>query len=296
MPIKFSLVMGTVGRTDEVTRFLTSLSTQPQAGECELIVVDQNTDDRLEPVLSPFRSMLDIQHLRSPPGLSRARNVGLQHIRGDIVAFPDDDCWYPPGLLTRVLETFAQHPEVDVVTGRFTNEQGQTEGRWLTHAQTLTPYSVWRGAISFSIFLKRPVVDRLDGFDERLGVGAGTPWGAGEETDYLLRTMRSGAQVRYDPDLCLGHPTKTASFDAAAVARHCRYESGFGYVMRKNRFPSWYLPATMARTFCGTLIALASLNRPKAAFKWASLWSRAQGWRQAGQVPPPQDARPASQT
>lgn len=276
--MKFSLVMGTVGRTGEVTRFLQSLAAQELVRDCELIVVDQNPDDRLVPILDAFRDRIEIQHLRSEAGLSRARNVGLRHITGDIVAFPDDDCWYPPQLLTRVRDTFSQQASMDVLTGRFTDENGRSEGRWLTTTQWLTRYSVWRGAISFSIFAKRAVVDGIHGFDERLGVGAGTPWGAGEETDFLLRAMASGARVRYDIDLCLGHPTKTQAFDAAAVARQCRYEAGFGYVMRKNRFPAWYLPLTVMRTMAGTVLALARLNPGQAKFKWNSSQSRVRGW------------------
>ncbi len=40
--------------------------------------------------------------LRSPRGLSRARNEALPRLEADVVAFPDDDCEYPDDLLERV--------------------------------------------------------------------------------------------------------------------------------------------------------------------------------------------------
>ena len=48
--------------------------------------------------------MLRLELVESARGLSRARNAGLRMIAGDIVSFPDDDCWYPPDLLQRVAD------------------------------------------------------------------------------------------------------------------------------------------------------------------------------------------------
>ena len=36
-------------------------------------------------------------------------------------------------------------------------------------------------------------------FDVRLGVGAPTPFGSGEEADYLLRGVEKGLSARYFP-------------------------------------------------------------------------------------------------
>lgn len=99
--LQFSLVLATVGRTHEVERLLCSLDRQ-EGATFELIVIDQNIDGRPVPYLEPRKTKYPIVHVRSQPGLSRARNLGLRHVSGSIVAFPDDDCWYPDGLLRRV--------------------------------------------------------------------------------------------------------------------------------------------------------------------------------------------------
>ncbi|MGA8056526.1 MAG: glycosyltransferase family A protein, partial [Burkholderiales bacterium] len=77
LELRLSLVLATVGRTDEAARFLASLDRQG-VGDIELVVVDQNEDDRLVPLLAPYRDRFTVRHLRSAPGLSRARNVGLR--------------------------------------------------------------------------------------------------------------------------------------------------------------------------------------------------------------------------
>jgi hypothetical protein len=56
-------------------------------------------------------------------------------------------------------------------------------------------------------------------FDESLEVGAGMSWGAGEETQYLLRDLRSGSHIERNRDVVPHHPVKTGLFDHAARER-----------------------------------------------------------------------------
>ena len=105
--MRFSLVVATLGRTTELQKLLKSLDQQTHR-DFEIIVVDQNTDDRLLPVLSTFENRMEVRRLISVPGLSRARNVGLGTITGNVVCFPDDDCWYPSDLLARLNQLFCR--------------------------------------------------------------------------------------------------------------------------------------------------------------------------------------------
>lgn len=276
--MKFSLILATVGRSEEVARFLASLDAQDYR-DFELIVIDQNDDERLTPLLKVYRDRFKFLHVRSARGLSRARNVGLKLAGGDVIAFPDDDCWYPAGLLAKVAGVLEADPGIDGVTGRFTDGDGRTEGRWLDRSMPLNRYNIWRGAISFSIFLRRRVVDAVGQFNDSLGVGAGTPWGASEETDYLLRSLQHGFKLKYLHDLVLHHPVKTVHFDEGACNRQQKYEAGIGRVMRMNDYPFWYFPAACLRTCCGIVLALARGDLPRARFKYVSVMARMRGWR-----------------
>lgn len=276
--MKFSLILATVGRSEEVARFLASLDAQDYR-DFELIVIDQNDDERLTPLLKVYRDRFKFLHVRSARGLSRARNVGLKLAGGDVIAFPDDDCWYPAGLLAKVAGVLESDSGIDGVTGRFTDGDGRTEGRWLDRSMPLNRYNIWRGAISFSIFLRRRVVDAVGQFNDSLGVGAGTPWGASEETDYLLRSLQHGFKLKYLHDLVLHHPVKTVHFDEGACNRQQKYEAGIGRVMRMNDYPFWYFPAACLRTCCGIVLALARGDLPRARFKYVSVMARMRGWR-----------------
>ena len=118
--MRFSLIMATRDRLEEIKRFLQSLAEQ-ESFDIELIVVDQNPDDRLVELLNAYRRQFSIVHLKQlSTGASRARNQGLAHSSGDIVGFPDDDCAYPPCFLGKVSHFF-QHEKWDGLSVRIRN-------------------------------------------------------------------------------------------------------------------------------------------------------------------------------
>jgi len=121
----FDLVVATVDRVAELERLLESLERQRHRA-FRVLVVDQNHDGRLEPVLErPWT--YEVTKLRSPErGLSRARNAALGLLGAELVAFPDDDCVFPEDLLERVARRFRGQPELDALTGRAVDEHGNS--------------------------------------------------------------------------------------------------------------------------------------------------------------------------
>ena len=242
----FDLVVATVGRTAELKRFLESLAAQTHR-DFRLLVIDQNEDDRVTALL-PEGS----EHLHAEPGLSRARNAALPHLSADAVAFPDDDCVYPPDLLERVAARLAP---LDGLTGR--------EPWWTTGAAVLTRDNLWNRAISFTIFLKRDVVERVGPFDERLGL----PSSSAEEIDYLIRALDAGARIEYDPTIIVEHPRKRA--DVAT-----RDGESIGYLLRKHRYGRKTVARMLLRPAAGMLV-----HPSRARFHAATLRGRWRGYR-----------------
>ncbi len=266
----FDLVVATVGRVQELEHFLTALEFQTHQG-FRLILVDQNPDDRLDPVVDA--TGLDVLHLRSEPGLSRARNAGLAHVTADVVAFPDDDCAYEQGLLTHVGSLFAKDPALDGVAGRSVDRGGRSSPSWKRDAAILTDRNLWNRAISYTIFLRRQVVKRVGSFDERLGLGSDEPWASGEEIDYLIRAVRGGDLIRYDPSLTVRHDQSnedTAFRDGASI----------GYLLRKHNYPLGMRGRMLVRPAGGMLVSLARRDRDGARFQATTLRGRLRGYRE----------------
>ena len=242
----FDLVVATVGRVEELEAFLSSLERQTHR-DFRVLVVDQNEDDRIAPLLGE-----GTVRLRSPRGLSRARNAALPLLEADVVAFPDDDCVYPPDLLERVA---LRVDGLDGITGR--------EPWWTTGAATLTRDNLWNRAISFTIFLRRTLVEQVGEFDESLGL----PSSSGEEIDYLIRALDAGARIDYDPAIVVEHPRKSADVGG-------RDGESVGYILRKHRYP----PRVVARMLVRPAVGIAVEPR-RAGFHLATLLGRLRGYR-----------------
>lgn len=276
--MKFSLILGTIFRTEELARFLDSLAKQDYR-DFELIIVDQNTDDRLSPLIDIWRHKMEIKHLRSSlNGLSRARNEGLKVAVGDFIAFPDDDCWYPQSLLSEVAAWFENHPGLEGISGQSRDGGGRlSQMPWPSEPALFDRFKVWTQAISYTIFLRRLVVDAVGSFDETLGVGAGTPWGSGEETDYLLRALSLQFQLIYEPSIFVFHPHPLTQYDEKLFARGAAYGAGMGRVLRKHGAPGWFRGYVLLRALAGTLLGLLVLQPGMARFHWNVFLGRLSG-------------------
>lgn len=267
-----SLVMCTLGRTDQILRLIASLEVQTRSA-FELIIVDQNLPGILDALVERARAKLDVTYLRSEPGLSRARNAGLQVCRGAIVAFPDDDCWYPADLVNRVSGLFDQHPELAVVTGRTTDAEGRdSNGKFLRSSCEVTRWNVWYCGTSNSVFVRLDLVRQLHGFNETLGVGANSPFGSGEETDLILRALANGHRAAFFHDLIAHHDQTNHRFDEPAFRRAAGYARGFGRVMRLNHYPPAYALVRVARSTLAALVACGTANMAHARLKL--IWAR----------------------
>jgi GT2 family glycosyltransferase len=267
--MRFILIMSTLGRTDDLVRFFNSLSAQ-SGFECKIYLCDQNEDGRLEPIVSAWSDRLSIRVVRSTRGLSRGRNAALavalaeldpqEAQKNCIVAFPDDDCWYSGDVLSKVSAVFSRRPEISGITARSVNEKGiPSAARSPGMPLELTARNLFRGSmgISYCIFLRFQVVQAVGLFDETLGVGSGTPWGAGEESDYLLRAIRQGARLWYQPDIHVHHPDKGPMSDPS---RFLAYARGHGRVLRLNGY-SWITVAKDVFVALAAFLVKSALKR-----------------------------------
>jgi len=274
--MKFSLVLATVGRTQELGSFLRSLCAQ-EYRSFEVIVVDQNPDDRLLPILQAYDGSIAIRRLVSARGLSRARNVGLSAVSGAVVAFPDDDCSYPRDLLRQVFERLEELPEIDGLTGRAVTENGASYARFDLRPGFLSKSNVWQRVSSFTMFLRRHVIEAVGPFDESLGLGSGTPWQGGEDIDYPLRAIEKGFCIYYDPSICVYHPEPGAGGEDIST-RAYRYGAGIGRVWRKHHFPFWLVAYYLSRPIGGAVLSLAQGKPKKANYHWSAFRGRLSGW------------------
>jgi len=276
--LKFSLILATVGRVEELAKFLQHLDRQIYRS-FELIIVDQNPDAILDPLIREYKTRFSLLHLRSDKGLSRARNVGLQRVSGDIVSFPDDDCWYAPDTLEWVARKFSQGERLDGITGRGVDQERPGDFLFFSRRnEWVNQKNVFQCGTSISIFLRTRVLQTVGSFDETLGTGSGDGKHAAEECDYLIRTIRRGFKIYYCVDLCIFHPYPVPTYDRGFIKKAYGYSIGFGYVLRKHNYPISFVVHCWLRALGGAVVSLATFNIAKSLYHFATLKGRVLGW------------------
>jgi SAM-dependent methyltransferase len=275
---RFSFVVSTIGRPAELKRLFDSLVAQGEES-LQVIVVEQN-DDRVSAHLVeeggwPFTTVYVPMKER---GLSRGRNAGLAHVRGEVVAFPDDNCWYEPGALSFVTRILESRPELGGVSLRQVDPSGADSiGRWHSRRGSVTRWNLIHRVTSSSLFLRRDLVERVGVFNEELGVGSGTPWGAGEENDYVSRAVALGAKIHYEPvGLVLQEDWRN---DPEEPTRKVyAYNCGFARSLRLNGYPAWFMAYYVLRQMGAYLRAVLLRDARARRTARAAIQGRIHGW------------------
>jgi glycosyltransferase involved in cell wall biosynthesis len=272
--MRVSLVTATVDRKDELGALLGSLAAQ-RFKDFEVVIVDQNDDDRLVPILSAY-PMLSLLHIRSSVrALSSARNLGLAHCIGEIVGFPDDDCLYLPHTLAMVDAKFTADPALSLLSGPAISSHGTlSSGRWSKVSGPITIANVWTSVIAFNLFIRRDLLSVIGGFDEALGVGA--RFGSAEETDLTIRVIHAGGKTVYDRTLQVTHPDKQLT--PIAVTRAFAYGAGLGRVLRKHKIAKPIASQFFVRPLGGMLVGLARFRLLHVHYYWKTLRGRMHGY------------------
>ncbi len=230
---RFSLIIPTVGRTTELAKMFSSIVDQGRS-DIEIIVVDQNDDDRLVPLVEALPGDIAIVHLRAQEkNVSAARNAGLAASSGGIVAFPDDDCRYPPQLLNQVDAWFRQNPDYSVLAvGAFDDAGVPSGNRWIQDACDIGPFNALRTTFCSSLFVSALARSRGVLFDPKLN--------RGEETDFILRLLATGLRGRFDRGLYIHHPRRDMLSGTVSRARARSYGAGMGRLVRRHSLaPLW---------------------------------------------------------
>jgi hypothetical protein len=225
------------GRADVRDRMLRSMVESSLALGVDRMVLAmllQNFDPKDLPSLAAV--LPSVVRPVATPGripLSSARNIVLRHLAADggipadaMVAFPDDDCWYPPGFLVQVAALFARDETLDFWFCRYSSRP--TQATFSDVAPTVARTGeVVRNASSNTIFLRGRVVAQIGDFDEALGVG--TPMGGSEDLDYALRACRQARKIAYCDAALVGHR------DTSHILRARYYLSGLVVLARHAR-------------------------------------------------------------
>lgn len=215
-----SVVICTRDRPVQLVQCLRSLQQLVPPPDEILVVDNAPTSNETQQLMAQFPHIRYV--IESRPGLSVARNTGIQQATGEIIVFTDDDVEVHPAWLARLRSGF-HDPNVMVVTGLMLPAELETEAQVAFHRgatefkqecralvfdseyfQTKKPFGVpvWQIGAGASMALRRTVIEQVGGFDERLGAGAA---GCSEDSEFWYRVLAAGYSCRYEPSAVIYH-------------------------------------------------------------------------------------------
>ncbi len=241
-----SVVVCTRDRTDQLSLALQRLL-ELDYPNFEILVIDNapRTTATAELVEQTFGGNDQIRYIREDqPGLSIARNCGLQQAQGEYIAYTDDDGVIDPHWLTEVARSFQAGDRVACVTGPILPTELDTPAQLLSEQfrgrdmefepcvfdlkshQSSDPLYPWAAGIygggGANMSFRTAVLHEMGGFDPALG--AGTPTHGGEDLAIFVDLIKRGYQIAYEPGAIVYHAHRA---DYAALRRQL-YGYGMG--------------------------------------------------------------------
>jgi GT2 family glycosyltransferase len=219
-----SVVVCTHERTESLAECLHSLSALDYP-YVEIVVVDNAPrTTRTREFVDAYGDPRARYVCAEIPGLSAARNHGVLHARGEIVAFTDDDVVVDPQWVRGLVRGFGRRPDVALVTGLVLAAELESPSQGLFERKVswgadlaprlfavgssvpevvMTPFNCGMVGAGASFAARRQTLLQIGPFDEALG--AGTPSRGGEDLDYFSRVLGSGQAIAYEPASLVWH-------------------------------------------------------------------------------------------
>jgi hypothetical protein len=191
----------------------------------EIVVVDNDPVTNATASLVFDRDEPDLRYAREPRrGLAAAHNCGLEHARGVIVAFTDDDVIVDRNWLTEVARAFRAGPNVACVTGLIMPGELQTQVQLQleTHADSgkgfeqlifdsgphrpadpLFPFTAGKFGSGANMSFSSDILREIGGFDPATGVG--TVSRGGDELAAFFSVLAAGHALVYQPSALVWH-------------------------------------------------------------------------------------------
>jgi len=160
----------------------------------EILIINDGSTDGSASVAKKFTEQT-IYIFQSNQGAAAARNLGIKKSSADFLAFLDADDVWTPNKLSKQMESFNEHPELDMVFGgveQFHSPELKMENNSNTISIDKHPLGILPG----TMLIKRASFLEVGLFDPNWKVGEFIDWYAKAKEKHLSSTVIPGTVLR----------------------------------------------------------------------------------------------------
>lgn len=199
----------------------------------EVILIDQNNNKEIKLGIKREEKYGKVLYLESEEvGLSRARNLGINHSSGEWFLILDDDIILDKDFFKRVKKKLTEKTGEEIVFyGKVLNLEDRSP--YIKRSIKTPCLHLWNfdSVCSAGLIFNRRVIEKVGYFDEDFGVGS--IFGAGEEGDIIIRALKKGIRIKYLKGLIVYHPKGKID-----LQKKYSYGFGIGALYKKHVFGS----------------------------------------------------------
>jgi glycosyltransferase involved in cell wall biosynthesis len=186
---KVSLVTPSYNQGQFVERTVRSVLFQDYPN-LEYIFMDGGSTDGTMEAIAPYLDRFGYWRSKRDGGQAAAVHEGLEKASGDIMGYINSDDLLAPGAITKVVDYFRDHPDVDVVYSHriFIDEHDIISRMWILPPHSNYLMSRWDLLPQETCFWRRRVFERVGNVDVRMTFAL--------DYDLFVRFMRAGKFAR----------------------------------------------------------------------------------------------------
>jgi len=235
-----SVVVCTFNRKEWLVRCLDGLG-QLKLPADEIVVVDGPSTDGTRELLEGLSSKGDVVLVPQPKleGISAARNLGLQAVKGDVVCFIDDDAIPYPQWTQAILSGYTDEGvggvggPVNHISGELAMGRNAVSmyGDWADESKGQSVAGLYPVMVGCNMSFRTDVLRQVGGFDPFFRYHQ-------DETDACLRLLLAGYKIEYLEDAAVRHEWCLGSYRKDYIKWYLKLRYIWGrnnaHLVRKN--------------------------------------------------------------
>lgn len=230
-----SVIVVNYNSGDVVERCLLSILSQ-QGISCEIIVVDNASQDNSKAVLEKYKDKVKIIFNEENLGFGKANNVGFKEAKGNFIFLLNPDASFKTSYDLKNMVSFSsQNPQCGLIVPKVLREDGNiTEPKLRYTGEKNSDVSgqlpgKWAWALGAAMLIPRNVYQKINGFDEDFFL-------YGEDLDICLRVRKAGYEIGYCDSVLIDHVGAYSEKKTDWYERETKKQKGI-FLFYKKHYP-----------------------------------------------------------